>query len=80
MHANLTREKFILEQIVTITGLPDYETLHEQALATHGAEVGEQITQLQKDIADLRRTYPICRWVDADPLWRDASGQRVNRH
>lgn len=43
-------------------------------------EASDQITQLQDEIKALRDGHPIARWVDADPLWRDASGQRVNRH
>lgn len=78
--ANLVRERFVLARVAEIAGLPDYDDEYDAALGLDREEASDQITQLRGEIRALRDRYPITRWVDADPHWRDESGRRENWH
>ncbi|MGC4936185.1 hypothetical protein ACLQ3C_21180 [Gordonia sp. DT30] len=78
--ANLTRERFMLDAVTKVTGLRDYEDLHDDALDLDSESASAEITRLRGEIENLRDQHPITRWIDADPQWRDATGNRFNNH
>jgi len=78
--ANLTRERFMLHVVAMVTDLPDFEDLHRLARDLDSDAASAAISGLRNEIEALRNANPITRWVDADPHWRDATGNRINNH
>lgn len=78
-YANVTRELRILEHMVTYTP-PDFEELRDDALLKGRDELSQQITATKAEIKRLRDAYPVARWVDADPVYRDAHSPWTNNH
>lgn len=70
-YANLTRELRVLEHIAPFMP-PDFEDLVNDAIREEPHELSGRISETKDKIAELRDRYSVTRWVDADPVYRDA--------
>lgn len=78
-YANVARELSVLEYVTRFTP-PDFEELRSTAMVEDSKELSRKISATKARIAELRQRYPVARWVDSDPVYRDAHSPWVNSH
>jgi hypothetical protein len=59
---------------------PDFEELRDDTLFEGRDELSQQSTATKAKTKRLRDTHPVARWVDADPVCREANTPWTNNH
>lgn len=78
-YANVTRELRVLEYVAQFVP-PEFEELRDSAMGEDSQDLRRRISETKTRIAELREHYPVTRWVDSDPVYRDENRPWVNNH